>query len=161
MGLHIYIRCKLIGWRNQMVEYIQDYILQEIMDRLRSQVSMSIEHVQCYLLHISCIFHMVKVCKDLLVVWVWYKLDMGCHCNHVCRYILHDLQLQNNQHFFRKGQAYKVEVLVVVTCIHLEEVDLVNILSCIHKEVEWPHIEQNTPYFHHKDLVRIQLSQLE
>ena len=144
-----------------MVEYTRDYILQEIMDPLRSQVSMSIEHVQCYLLRISCIFHMVKVCKDRLVVWVWYKLDMGCHCNHVYRYILHDLQLLSSQHFFRKDQAYRVEVLVVVICIHLEVVDLVDILSCIHKEVEWPHIEQNTLYFHHKDLVRIQLSQLE
>ena len=131
------------------------------MDRLRSQVSMSIAHVQCCLLRISCIFHMVKVCKDRLVVLVWYKLDMGCHCNHVCRYILHDLQLLSSQHFFHKDQAYRVEVLVVVICIHLVVVGLVNILSCIHKEVEWPHIEQNTLYFHHKDLVRIQLSQLE
>ena len=144
-----------------MVEYIQDYILQEIMDHLRSQVSMSIEHVQCYLLRISCIFHMVKVCKDRLVVWVWYKLDMGCHCNHVYRYILHDLQLLSSRRFFRKDQAYRAGALVVVVYIHLEVVDLVDILSYIHKEVGLLHIEQNTLYFRHKDLVRIQLSQLE
>ena len=86
---------------------------------------------------------------------------MGCHYNHVYRYILHDLQLLSSRRFFRKDQAYRAGALVVVVYIHLEVVDLVDILSCIHKEVGWPHTVQNTLYFHRKGLARIQLSQLE
>ena len=78
-------------------------------------------------------------------------LGMDCQYNLVDRYIPRGRQSLNSQRFVHMGLAYRVGVQLVVVYIHLEEVDLVQILLCIHKEVGLPHIEQSILCFLRKD----------